>query len=1205
MAQQSQFIQTLAGTTNMPVFTNDQISNQLINNGLTPGGTATPKFNVAPGGSLSVNITGMTADGQAMIRAALAVWSDATGITFNEVTTGQKITFDDTAAGASTVSRTTALGFSTTATVNFASSITPGTSLNSDAYQIYVREIGRALGLNPAALYDSTPTFDERSYDNDSRHNSVMSLFTQADNTILTDSNATVMGPMIADLLAIQTIYGPVTTTRTGDTTYGFNSNAGRAQYDASLYASVSYVVFDNGGNDTLNYSGFTQNQTISLVAETFSNVGGLVGNVGIARGSVIENAIGGEGADTITGNAANNILDGGVDTVSDTLIGGAGDDSFYVRTTSDVVVEVLSGGADTVFAQVTHSLSANADVEVLRATDANSTNAMNLSGSSVAQTIIGNNGANILRGFAGADLILGNAGSDAIEGGTGIDTMDGGTGSDTYYADESADLIIESTADLAIGGYDTVNFNGTSGTFVLGANIERLNLTGSFAINGTGNELNNLMFGNAASNVIVGNEGHDIIDGAGGSDFMFGGIGDDTYYVNLTTDSITESNLSVAIGGLDTVYFNGTSGTYILNTYIENMVLAGTSAISVIGNSSKNSLTGNNGSNTLSGLGGTDTINGGAGADTMLGGDASDTYYADRIDDIVTETNANVLTGGTDLVYFTGTTGTFVLTSNVENLTIQGNSAVGGTGNILDNMLIGNGAANTLSGLGGNDFIDGGLGSDTMIGGDGNDTYVVNVVADIVTETNNNSAIGGFDLVQFSGTTGTYTLGANVEGLTLIGAAAISGIGNETNNALLGNSAANTLSGLDGGDTIDGGAGIDTMIGGNGNDLYFANLATDIVTETNADVAIGGFDKVFFNGTSGTYILTAHVEELELQGTAAINGTGNDLNNFITGNNKANVLNGGLGIDVMHGYDGSDTYTADVENDTIVEFTSDLLQGGDDLVNFTGTTGTFVLTSNIERLTLRGTDAINGIGNALANTLYGNGAANTLQGLGGNDTINAGAGIDTMIGGDGNDTYFADVADDIITESNSALLTGGNDTIWYSGASGTTFALGNNVENLRVNGSANSNATGNELANFITGGTGVNILSGLAGNDIISGGYGNDTLSGGSDADTFLFNAALATTLNKDTILDFSVTDDSIQLENAIFTALTTTGALDASMFKNTTTGVIDADDRILYNATTGVISYDVDGNGIVREVEFAVLTASPTITVADFFVI
>jgi Ca2+-binding RTX toxin-like protein len=286
---------------------------------------------------------------------------------------------------------------------------------------------------------------------------------------------------------------------------------------------------------------------------------------------------------------------------------------------------------------------------------------------------------------------------------------------------------------------------------------------------------------------------------------------------------------------------------------------------------------------------------------------------------------------------------------------------------------------------------------------------------------------------------------------------------------------------------------------------------------------------------------------------------------------------------------------------DTIID------TGGIDTVRSTITrsiVGMDTATLQIEYLTLTGAAAINGTGNALNNVLVGNGASNILSGLAGNDSINGGAGIDTLIGGDGTDIYYADVAGDIVQETNAVLATGGNDIVIYLGTAGT-FTLAANIERLALAGTAATNATGNALNNALVGNAAINTLDGLAGRDAINGGLGNDVLTGGLGVDAFLFSTALGAT-NRDTITDFSVVDDSIWLDNAIFTALgAATGALAAGAF-NTGAAATQADDRIIYNTATGVLLYDADGNGATAATQFATLTNLPTgLTSADFTVI
>ncbi len=270
------------------------------------------------------------------------------------------------------------------------------------------------------------------------------------------------------------------------------------------------------------------------------------------------------------------------------------------------------------------------------------------------------------------------------------------------------------------------------------------------------------------------------------------------------------------------------------------------------------------------------------------------DTYVVDNVSDIVVE-NASE---GTDTVR---SSITYVLGVNVENLTLTGAMAINGTGNTLNNVLIGNSAANTLSG---------GTGADQMTGGAGNDTYVVENIGDVVTENANE----GMDVVQSAI---TYTLGVNVENLTLMGATAINGTGNTLDNVLIGNGAINALTGGAGNDTLDGGAGADKLTGGAGNDTYLVDNTGDVVTE----LASEGTDTVL---SSVTYALAANVENITLAGTTAINGTGNSLDNVLRGNSAANTLGGGAGNDTYlfgrgSGQDQISSYDAQSTDDKVI----------------------------------------------------------------------------------------------------------------------------------------------------------------------------------------------------------------------------------------------------------------------------------------------
>jgi len=216
-----------------------------------------------------------------------------------------------------------------------------------------------------------------------------------------------------------------------------------------------------------------------------------------------------------------------------------------------------------------------------------------------------------------------------------------------------------------------------------------------------------------------------------------------------------------------------------------------------------------------------------------------------------------------------------------------------------------------------------------------------------------------------------------------------------------------------------------------------------------------------------------------------------------------------------------------------------------------------------------------------------------------GNDRLDGGTGNDRMLGGSGNDTYVVDSTGDRVFETTTTTSTidaGGIDTVLSSvGFNLDAYAGVRFVENLELTGTANINGTGNALANRLTGN---------AGNNELNGGLGADTMTGGAGADTFVFNTALGGG-NIDRITDFSVVDDVIHLENAVFTGLAN-GALAGAAFAANLTGAATlASHRIIYETDTGRLFFDADGVGGAAAVEFAVLNAGLALTSADFFVI
>jgi Ca2+-binding RTX toxin-like protein len=508
----------------------------------------------------------------------------------------------------------------------------------------------------------------------------------------------------------------------------------------------------------------------------------------------------------------------------------------------------------------------------------------------------------------------------------------------------------------------------------------------------------------------------------------------------------------------------------------------------------------------------------------------------------------------------------------------LSGNDTfIGSSGNDYAKGYAGN---DSLDGGNGNDTLDGGTGADVLSGGVGADTYVVDDAGDLVGEAGGEPFPDGDTVIASL----TYALPPTMENLVLSGSAAINGTGNSFGNVMNGNGANNLLDGAAGNDTINGGGGHDTLIGGSGidalaggdgNDTYVLDAAADTVTEA----AGAGTDQVRTTVTLG--VLAANVENLRLMGSASVDGTGNALANIIYASTGNNGMNGGAGSDTVSYQQGA---SAGVKVNLSVA-----------AAQATGGSGLDTL-SSIERLT----------GSSYSDQLTGNGRINVLAGLGGNDILAGRSGNDRLDGGVGNDILRGDGGDDSLGGG------GGIDWAYYSTAvSGVTVRLTTTA--AQDTGGAGSdtltsveNLLGSGFNDILVGGAGANRLKGAGGNDTLIGRQGNDTLTGNAGHDTFLFNTVLNASTNVDTISDFSSPADVIRLDHDIFTQIST-GELALGAFHSGpgTNVAFNANDRIIYNSTTGNLYYDPDGTGAAAATLFASLSNTPTITAADFFII
>lgn len=839
------------------------------------------------------------------------------------------------------------------------------------------------------------------------------------------------------------------------------------------------------------------------------NTISGLGGNDAVHAGGGDDVVLGGGGADQLFGDAGNDDLSGGDgedrleggadndrlagDGGNDHLFGQAGDDTLFGGSGEDRLeggdgIDHLNGEADN------DILLGQAGNDVLQGGAGDD----QMEGGIGDDQLDGGDGVDQLFGGEGADTLSGGLANDIVDGGAGADQLAGGDGDDVYTVDDIGDVVTED----ANGGADTIR---SSVSLALTDNVERLELTGSGAIDATGNASGNHLQGNQAANRLeglagddtldgqsgqdhlLGGAGNDSLDGGSGSDRLEGGAGDDTYLVDQQDDVVVE----VSGEGNDVVLARS---NYTLSEHVETLTLIeGSAAYSGTGNAGNNLITGNTSSNRLDGA---------AGADRMVGGVGGDTYVVDNVGDEAVE----LASEGTDTVE---SSIDYMLGASLENLTLTGTAHLSGTGNDGDNVLIGNA---------GNNRLDGGLGGDDLYGGLGDDYFVNDTNDDWIFE----DAGEGTDTVERRYET-NLALSGNVENLILVEGIK-TGNGNELDNAITGNTGANTLGGwdgndvvhgLDGDDSLFGGAGADVLMGGNGvdyldggegidhleggadNDVYVTDDAADMAVEA----ANGGTDQV---QTTASYALSANIENLFLMGSNAIGGAGNDLDNYIAGNAAANVI---------HGLGGSDTIVAGGGNDTLIGGAGDdkyvvNATSGTDLVDNTGGgfDGVFFTDGIVrERLSFArdGNDLLISVDNAstpsvrvVNHFLGGDAAIDYVQPDGGFYLTTAQ--INQIVAGGG--TGFDQVIEG--TAAGEQLVGGsGKDLIKGMAGADQLFGLG-----------GNDTLQGGDGDDYLSGGNGSGSgsaddrLEGGIGNDTLAGEDGNDTLLGGAGDDDYVY---------------------------------------------------------------------------------------------------
>jgi Ca2+-binding RTX toxin-like protein len=777
-----------------------------------------------------------------------------------------------------------------------------------------------------------------------------------------------------------------------------------------------------------------------------------------------------------------------------------------------------------------------------------------------------------------------------------------------------------DATINLTPGSYSSI---GRSRGLTGNAMVENVGIAfGAIIESAIGGSGNDTIIGNDVANELMGGAGGDVLHGLGGSDNLYGGAGRDKFYGGEGIDTVSyafETFIPSRQGVSGDLFLGlGFGGDGVPDLYYDVEQLGGSTGHDTLrGNDGDNLLFGLAGNDTLEGRGGFDTLNGQAGDDVLDGGAGADLLQGREDTDTASYASASAAVTA-DLGAPGNNTGDAAGDHyvGIENL----------TGSAHADVLRGDDAFNVIRGGDGDDAMDGRLGLDSLYGGAGNDAYYLydffqtglGGVWDAITE----AADEGIDTVVVgpqpsvvTGFTKSFSLGANIENGSIYGDRAFNLYGNALHNVLTGSIAANLLSGLDGNDTLyggdgldglNGGAGADTLVGGAGNDWFEGGAGGDRLdggegidqaqyTDAKTGVRV---DLLGPAGNGGDAAGDTYVSIEDLRGTAfsdtllgdnnanAIGGWtgGNDVL-FGRGGNDAlataggmDRLDGGAGADTMAGGGNNDLYYVENAGDRVFEAAG----GGSDVVI---AVASYVLQPGAEVEVLRTisatyTPAFSFTGNEFRNAIYGSAGANILDG---------GAGTDTLHGFGGNDTFRVDTAGDRVFEAAG----GGADQIVASAS--YVLEAGVEVETLRTTGAFSTtavNLTGNALAQTLIGNAANNMLDGGAGTDILYGLAGNDT---------FRFSTALSPS-NVDNA-DFNVAQDTIQLENAIFTGLAA-GTLAAGALR-IGSAATEADDRIIYNSATGALTFDNNGSAAGGATQFATILGGLALTNLDFVVV
>jgi Ca2+-binding RTX toxin-like protein len=882
---------------------------------------------------------------------------------------------------------------------------------------------------------------------------------------------------------------------------------------DDTLIGGTGLNRLDGGaGNDTASYVGMSNNLLVDLLGNfaepmlggftdtllSIENVIGGDGNDSIIGTDGVNVLSGGAGNDHIEGLGGNDIINGGDGDDNEGgmgsplgLIGGAGNDTINGDAGDDVIegdagADKMDGGDgnDTIVYNGDANITINLATNTVSATGA-AADVAEVKGDTIKNfenVQLNGHGNSIITGTAGHNILQGGSGDDIIDGGgdnqSGGDLLVGGNGNDTYIV-HAGDIVLDdalfSTGDDTIKAsfsYDLANDQPIS-------LIDNLTLTGTAAIDGSGNILGNVITGNSAANVLSGQQGNDTIIGGLGADTLDGGADTDTLSYATDTKGVTVDLTDIG-GGQQ--FVSGGTGSEANGDAIFNFE-------NVIGGKGVDHITGNDGDNVISGGAGSDFLDGGisnAGEDR---GDTVDYSY------LAAGTKLTVSLGEIGVVTTTsGVAGDVDHISNFENI-------IGGAGN---DTLTGNSQANTINGGAGDDTIEGGAGADTLIGGGGTDTVsyagdTAGVTINLQTQSVDHGDAQGDSISGFTNAIG----GAGNDQILWSTSATISG--GAGNDFFSGSGALNIVSGGAGDDLlIENASAVDKFDGGDGNDtMSYTVFGSAVMVTLGANGGTSGLVVKSSDGSINGSVLT-HVETI----------VGSAFDDILTANNLDTSLYGGAGNDKFTGGAGADTLNGDGDNDVLTGGAgNDIINGGDNDDIISGGLGADMLDGGdgvdggVDTLSYA-TDTKGVTVNLTADMMTGlQSASGAAGGEANGDTI---SNFENVIGGNGADTITGDDGDNVIA---GGL---GNDTL-DGGASNANEVNGDTLDYS----AATAGVTVDLYGGHATGGAGIDTISnfenviGSKFNDTISGSSFVNHLTGGGGIDTLDYSSSMGGGIN------------------------------------------------------------------------------------------